>query len=72
MKVEIWYDQRYPDYGITNEQEYFSGCGRIVDISPEEYAEYERIRDLYEEMQAKLVLWVGRQAAEQKEESETA
>lgn len=47
MKVSIWKDERYPDYGI-------SSSNPEIEIDDEFYAEYKKVEALYDEMQNKL------------------
>lgn len=51
MKVRVYQDERYPDYGLL---EYTSGTYDTVEVSDEFYAEWKRVNDLYDEMQDKL------------------
>jgi len=59
-KVEIWYDERYPDYGLGLVDEKSKLGGNVAEISDAELAEYEHVSELYENMQAKLVEWSNR------------
>lgn len=49
MKVQVWKDERYPDFGLSKDPTY-----DISDVSDEFWAEYQRINKLYNEMQNKL------------------
>ena len=57
VRVEIWSDERYPDYGLSVYDSVVMSNRHIVEISEEELAEYRRVCDLYNAMQDKLLAW---------------
>ena len=53
MKVQVWKDERYPDFGLSTDPTY-----DIIEVPDEFYEEYKRVNAIYDEMQDKLEkLW---------------
>ena len=59
-KVEIWNDERYPDYGLTVLDERHRFGGTAVEISEAELSEYKSVSAAYDAMQTKLREWERR------------
>lgn len=48
MKVNIWNDERYPDYGLSREPT------ALIEVSDEFLAEYDAVNKAYDDMQLRL------------------